>query len=177
MSATFKEGLEVKFHPIQPKDKALLKELFYSHSEQTILQRYLGLIRHLPHEQVQKFVTLDYCNDFALVGLVPHEGRERMVGVGRYFRNPANQDAEIAITVHNDIQRCGIGTFLAQTLVKIAKENGIAAFIAHILAGNPAMMCIFRKLAGKWKSNQNQRFFRFDLKWPKKCEQKMKKIY
>jgi hypothetical protein len=24
---------------------------------------------------------------------------------------------------------------------------------------------------------QNQRFFRFDLNWPKKCEQKMKKIY
>jgi hypothetical protein len=59
INATFKDGLKINFRPIQPNDEALLKELFYSHSEQTILQRYLGRIRHLSHEQVQKFMTLD----------------------------------------------------------------------------------------------------------------------
>jgi acyl-CoA hydrolase/GNAT superfamily N-acetyltransferase len=171
--ATFKDGLKVHFRPIQPKDEALLKELFYSHSEQTILQRYLGHIRHLSHEQVQKFVTLDYRNDFALVGIIPHEGRERMICVGRYFRNPANSDAEIAITVHDDFQRCGIGKFLAQTLVNIARENGITAFTASILAGNPAMLRVLRKVTDKMEIKSESEVYQIRFELAGKSEQKM----
>jgi RimJ/RimL family protein N-acetyltransferase len=165
MSAVFKHGLKIHFRPIQPQDEALLKELFYSHSEQTIMHRYLAHIRYLSQAQVKKFVALDYRNDFALVGLVPQEGRERMICVGRYFRDPSGSAAEIAITVHDDFQHHEIGTFLVRALVTIAREHGITAFTATVLADNQAMMHVFHKVADKMeaKLDSGVYYVRFEL--------------
>lgn len=173
-SGGFKNGLNVNFRPIQPSDEGLLKELFYSHSERTILHRYFTRLQHLPHEQVQKFVTLDYRDDFALVGLIPHEGRERIICVGRYFRNPASRDAEAAFTVHDDFQHHGIGTFLLTELVKIAEDNGVLAFTADVMSDNYAMLRVFQKVAGRIESKLEAGIcrLRFDLATPKADGQK-----
>lgn len=143
----FGGGLNVHFRPVKPTDESLLKELFYSHSPETILHRYFTPLRHLTHEQVQRFVTLDYENDMALMGLIPYEGRERGVAVGRYYRTRNTSEAEVAITVQDEYQHHGIGMYLLRTLSGIAQQHGIAAFTADVLADNHAMMELFRKFA------------------------------
>jgi GNAT superfamily N-acetyltransferase len=148
-SHIFPDGLTIFFRPVQPSDEGLLKELFYSHSPETVLHRYFTPLKHLPQEQVQKFVTLDYENDMALVGLISFEGRQKMIAVARYFRDRASTEAEVALTLHDDYQKRGIGTYLMRYLAKVAVDHGITTFRADVLSGNTGMMRVFHKLSRK----------------------------
>jgi GNAT superfamily N-acetyltransferase len=156
----FAGHLDIFFRPIKPTDANVLKEFFRSHSAQTIQYRYLAPLRNLPSELLQKFVNVDYHNDMAIVGLVPFEGRERMLCVGRYCRNPGSNDAEIAITVHDKWQRQGPGSFLFKFLTKIARENGLAGFTADVMADNRGMIRLIHKSAGKIESTLEAGIYR-----------------
>lgn len=151
-TARFAEHLEISFRPIKPTDSSLLNEFFHSHSEQTILHRYFTQLHNLPPDLLYQFVNVDYNHDMAIVGLVPFKGREKMLCVGRYCQNPGANDAEIAITVHDDCQRRGIGTFLFKVLTEIAWENGIAGFTADVMADNHGMLRLIHNGAEKIQS-------------------------
>lgn len=143
----FKGGLKVHFRPIQPTDERKLKVLFHSHTPATIYQRYFSQIKRLPEETVQRMVTLDYRDAMAIVGEIQWEGDTRLIAVGRYYRSPGTQTAEVAVVVQEDFRKLGIASFLLSHLCKAALEQGITSFTADVLPENAAMLGTFRKIA------------------------------
>ncbi len=145
-TVTFR-GERVFFRPIKATDESMMQDFFYSLSDRTVYQRYFSVLRAMPHQTAQTTTTIDYEQEMAIVGLVPEEGRERIIAVGRYglLREPSDM-AEMAFTVRDDWQNIGVGTFLLDYLAQIARQREVSAFTAEILETNGPMLHILEKV-------------------------------
>lgn len=137
---------EFRIRPIKIKDERKLQDFFYSHSEETLIQRYLYLPKAMPREMAQKLVDADYDRNMALVILETGTYNDRIVAIGRYAGNPGGDSAEISFVIHDDFQKKGMGSYLCHKLFDYAKEKGIHEITAFCLLSNEGMRQIFEKL-------------------------------
>ncbi len=137
--------LDIHFRPLRPSDERLLREFFYTHSAETVYYRYHSRLKSLQPQQIQQFCTIDYDTEMALAGFVTEGEAERMVAVGRYFVDPPPAtSAEVAFTVHDELQGRGIGRYLFGRLTAVARERSIDSFIAYVLPTNVRMLNVFK---------------------------------
>lgn len=136
---------EVFFRPLRPADERLVREFFYSHSPETVYQRYGAPLKSLTPQQIQDQCALDYDSEMAIAGFVRDGEGERIAALGRYELDRASGFADITFTVAEPFQGRGIGTWLFKRLCHIARERGIRGFNGAVLAGNAKMMGIFHK--------------------------------
>ncbi len=137
--------VDVFFRPIKPSDEDLEREFFYSLSDESVYYRFFNMVKAMPHEKLQPLVNIDYRDEMAITGFIGGPGEEKMIAIGRYKIDPADNLAEIAFLVRDDWQQRGIGTFLFKKMTDIALKRGIGGFKAEILAQNRKMMSVFHK--------------------------------
>lgn len=142
---TTRDGTKLLIRPIRPSDEDLIKDMFYSFSEQTKYLRYHGTLKAMPHNKVQVFCNVDYDTEMALVAVRGTGGYEEIVAVGRYMTTPAKQAAEMAFVVADSLQRQGLGTYLFHRLLEIGKQEGIKEYHADVLPENAGMLKIFHR--------------------------------
>ena len=65
--------------------------------------------------------------------------------------------------VHDQLQRGGIGTFLLQYLIRIARRNGIRGFTAEVLRGNRPMQAVINKSNTKVRSKLNGDVYSYEM--------------
>ena len=142
---TFKGGLNVFFRPVKPCDAHRLQKMFYKLSPESIRLRYHGTLKTMSHKEAQKLAHVDYSQDMAIVGLVGNRPNQRIIAEGRYMYNPANNMGEFDIVVDEEFQGCGIGTFLANHLNKIAYSRNLDGVYAEVIQQNAATIALLNK--------------------------------
>jgi GNAT superfamily N-acetyltransferase len=120
-----------------------MREMFYDFSENTKYLRFHAMTKSMPHNKLQVFCSVDYDSEMAIIGLYGPPGAEEVVGVARYMTDAKKESAEVAFTVGDVWQRKGLGTYLFERLLQIARGHGIRTFQAYVLAQNSGMLKVF----------------------------------
>jgi len=141
-----KDGTKVLLRPITPPDEELLREMFYHLSDETIYKRFFGVKKYLPRQQLHELANVDFTKNMAIVAVLESDGKEEIIGVGRYGLDENTNSAEVALVVRDDWQGKGIGTALLKHLTSIAKRRGLYGFTADVLADNRIMLSLFEKM-------------------------------
>jgi len=139
--AVLKDGGTIRIRPIGTQDGDALRAFTRNLSAESSYFRFFRVKKDLDPEEVKTFTEVDYRDRMAFVAV--HEGR--LVGVGRYTLVETTEGlAEVAFAVSDDQQGRGIGTLLLSRLTAYARAHSITRFRAFMLAGNYAMMRVFR---------------------------------
>ncbi len=138
------DGSALRLRAITCDDQDRLLDFFNRLSRHTVYLRFHHLLARLSREEAHRLCNVDYVNSFALVGTIGEGEQEKIIAVGRYYRLPRPDRAEVAFTVKDTYQGKGIGTHLLEQLADIARRNGIRTLEADVLGENDEMLKVFR---------------------------------
>jgi acyl-CoA hydrolase/RimJ/RimL family protein N-acetyltransferase len=143
---TTSKDFSVLLRPVKISDEPLLKDFFYSLSDQSLFRRFISVRKDMPHERLQEFVIIDHTKEMVILATVRDEEAEKAVAVGQYGINGETHAAEVALVVRDDYQNKGVGTELLSYLTYLAKRAGLLGFTAEVLVENKPMQHLFEKM-------------------------------
>jgi acetyltransferase len=146
------DGRRIVFRPLVPSDEALIAEAIRTASPETLLHRFFIPLRGVAPEELHRMLILDPAREFCLVGELHEPPAHRIICGARYVRSPDPATAEIALTVHDDFQRQGIGRRLLGLLVEKGRQDGLRTFVADVMIENTAMLHLLRRVASRRRS-------------------------
>ena len=144
---TTKSQKKVFVRPIKAVDEDILRNFFHKLSDHSVYLRYFRMLKSMPQRILQRTTDVNYSSDMAIVALSPPDAfQHELVGIAQWISDPnKGGNPEIAFQVRDDWQGEGLGTFLFQKLVEIARKLGINELKADVLADNKGMNAIFQR--------------------------------
>ncbi len=143
---TTSKGVKIFLRPVKIDDEPILKEFFYSLSDQSIYRRFISSRKDMPHERLQDMVVIDYTREINVLAFIEGEQKDVCVGLGQMGIDENTHTAEVAFTIREDFQNQGIGTTLLEYLTTLAKREGLLGFTAEVLVENRPMLRVFEKM-------------------------------
>jgi len=146
---TFKNtrtGLDILLRPVKLSDEPLLKDFFYSLSNDSMYKRFMSSRTDMHHERLQSFVVIDYTKEMVILAVIPQEQKELIVGMAQYLIDEKSHTAEVAFVVRDGYQDRGIGTELLNYVTYLARKNGLLGFTAEVFMENRQMLQLFESM-------------------------------
>jgi GNAT superfamily N-acetyltransferase len=143
---TLPTGQEILLRPVKISDEPLLKDFFYSLSDESLQRRFMSMKKSIPHERLQEMVVIDYTNDMVILATIVEEDIEEVIGMAQYSIDEVSHTADAAFAVRDEWQGKGVGTQLLKYLTSLAKKRGLLGFTADVLADNWGMLRVFNKM-------------------------------
>ena len=140
-----KDGKTYTLRPLRPSDERRLQDFFYSHSQETLWQRYRNIPKAMTRETAYNLVNVDQRTDLALCIVERRGPREKIYGVGRYYWDKDKNSAQMGFVVSELKRGLGMADSLMHHLMAIAKKRGISEMTGMVLANNNSMLRIFEK--------------------------------
>jgi acetyltransferase len=131
---------------LQPEHADLEVRFGLALSAQSRYERFLGGGVKLTPELLARLVNVDLSREAALIATVAFADTETPVAVGRYALAPEDGTAEVAVTVADAWQGCGLGRLLLERVVDAARRNGVRRLTGDVLAANARMLALARRL-------------------------------
>jgi len=158
------DGTRVLFRAILPSDEPILRKGLRQLSYASRYGRFHSGRSRLSSAELRYLTNVDYRDHMAWLAFDVTGRAPEGLAVGRYVRlEDEPKLAEVAITVCDGRQGCGLGTLLFDALARVALRNGIDAFRAYVLAGNDAALRLARRFGAVASSGGDQRL-RLDAK-------------
>lgn len=156
-----------KFHlragSVQPHNKKQISEGLRDMSPESIRNRFLGSKREFSDQELQYLTTLDGWNHYA-IGIEEREKLKRGVGLIRLVRSSHSAtEAEIAITIIDEYQKLGLGSFLLNLVILAALEREIELLSFTFLPQNDAIIKLVKRAGIPIQGAHNQDYVQLFL--------------
>lgn len=142
----FKGNLELHIRPVRASDEDMMRSFFYKFSDDSRFSRFFSSKAVMTHRSMQQYLNVDYENIVSLIAIHKDGYLERIVAEARYAVFRGRDVYEMAFLVDEEFQGYGIGTFMAEYLVKTAKSRGIRRLNASVLSHNVKMLSVLDRL-------------------------------
>jgi acetyltransferase len=141
-----RDGTPVLLRPMKPEDEPLVADFLNKCSDDTIYFRYFRLIKNWTHEMLIRFTQNDYDRELGLMAVGQPPSPEIMMGVSRLVIDRARRTAEFAVIVADPWQGKGLGPYLVDRVIDIARDQDVELLWAEVLSQNQPMLDLGKKL-------------------------------
>jgi RimJ/RimL family protein N-acetyltransferase len=122
-----------------------VRELYRRLSPRTRYLRFFSPMPELPDSVLRRLTCVDGHRGIALLGELQTPAGEEVVALGSFG---ATDDglAEVGLVVSDEWQQQGIGTVIADRVLRAAEARGFHQFVAHALWDNQAIRRLLRRV-------------------------------
>ena len=145
---TLKDGTPVTIRAVRPDDRDRIAKAFRQLDRESVYTRFFTYKDELGPADLARLDAMDFVKHAMLVVTIGTGDEEAVIAGGSYAAHAeadGSRSAEVAFLVEEDYQGNRLASRVLAHLATIARERGIARFVAEVLPENRAMLAVFAR--------------------------------